>query len=79
VTSGMKITSTLDETMSHDPTGYWRKRTLRIIKDLEEALIECAKLDLLEDVDEALDKSLKSFSEDGSLVLERFSVNASLK
>ena len=43
--------------MSH-PTSYWRKRTLRIIDDLEEALIACAKLGLLEDVEKALDRAI---------------------
>ena len=48
-----------------DEKAYWRKRTIRIIKDLEEALIACAKW---EDVLEAVDDELED-------VLERLGVS----
>ncbi len=39
-----------------DPTSYWLKRTLRIIEDLEEALIECDKLEILDHIKVELDR-----------------------
>lgn len=52
--------------MPHDAKQYWKKRTLRIIGDLEEALLECKSLKLLhgkETIRRALKAIRKTLSE----------------
>jgi len=36
--------------MSYNAKSYWKKRTIRIIGDLEDALLECRTLGMLTEV-----------------------------